>query len=116
MAMPETTTRKDLELDHLLHPAATFDTPMNVVADPDLTVQEKRAILASWASDARAVEAAPQLRRSPCASTVRFADIMDALKHLDGEVPGTSHPTIINRVRRWKKLYCNDRGGRSLFA
>jgi hypothetical protein len=61
--MTETANRKDFELDHLLHPAQAFRTPMDVVADPDMTVQEKRAILASWASDACAVEAAPDLRR-----------------------------------------------------
>jgi hypothetical protein len=36
-----------------------------VLKDPDLTLNEKRAILASWASDACAVEAAPALRRAP---------------------------------------------------
>jgi hypothetical protein len=36
-----------------------------VVNDPDLTLNEKRAILASWASDACAIEAAPGLRRVP---------------------------------------------------
>ena len=55
--MTETANRKDFELDRLLHPAGAFRTPMEVVADPDMTVQEKRAILASWASDACAVEA-----------------------------------------------------------
>ena len=50
------------DLDALLHPAKAFAHPMNVVRDPDLTLNEKRAILASWASDACAVEAAPELR------------------------------------------------------
>ena len=49
---------------------------MDVVNDPDMTVQEKRAILASWASDACAVEAAPDLRRPTgprsCASTTSW--------------------------------------------
>ena len=83
--MTETANRKEFELDHLLHPAGAFRTPMDVVNDPDMTLQEKRAILASWASDACAVEAAPDLRRPPSAPTVRFDDIMDALKRLDGE-------------------------------
>jgi len=80
MAMTETANRKGFELNHLLHPARAFRTPMDVVADPDMTVQEKRAILASWASDACAVKAAPDLRRPPSASLVRFDDVMDALK------------------------------------
>ena len=55
----QTENRKDFDLDRLLHPAGAFRTPMEVVNDPDMTTQEKRAILASWASDACAVEAAP---------------------------------------------------------
>jgi hypothetical protein len=57
--------RTNFDLDDLLHPAQAFGHPSEVVNDPDLTLNEKRAILASWASDACAVEAAPELRRSP---------------------------------------------------
>jgi hypothetical protein len=46
------------DLDALLHPAQAFEHPSDVVNDPDLTLNEKRAILASWASDACAMEAA----------------------------------------------------------
>ena len=48
--------------------------------DPDLTPNEKRAILASWASDACAVEASPALRTSAKGGYVRFDDIMEALR------------------------------------
>jgi hypothetical protein len=72
------------DLDALLHPAQAFDHPSNVVNDPDLTLSEKRAILASWASDACAVEAVPSLRSIPGRTPVRFDDIMDALRQLDG--------------------------------
>jgi hypothetical protein len=51
--------------DDLLHPAQAFSHPSDVVNDPDLTLNEKRAILASWASDACAVESAPAFRRAP---------------------------------------------------
>jgi hypothetical protein len=117
MAMTDTANGKEFQLDYLLHPAGAFRTPMDVVADPDMTAQEKRAILASWASDACAVEAAPGLRRPPSAPTVRFDDIIDALKRLDGEAadkPG--YGKLINRARRWKDLYRSDRGTGSLFA
>lgn len=115
--MTQTVNRKEFELDHLLHPAGAFRTPMDVVNDPDMTVQEKRAILASWASDACAVEAAPELRRPAEAPVVRFDDIMDALKRLDGEAAGKpEYGKFINRARRWKDLYRGQRGGRSLFA
>ena len=82
-----------------------------------MTVQEKRAILASWASDACAVEASPGLRQPPSPPAVRFDDIMDALKRLDGETAEKPvYGKFINRARRWKDLYRGDRGGRSLFA
>jgi len=55
----------ELDLDDLFHPARAFAHPRDVVDDSDLTVNEKRAVLASWASDACAVEAAPALRHAP---------------------------------------------------
>src|ERR1700740_452278 len=72
------------DIDDLLHPAQAFEHPRHVVSDPDLTLNEKRAILASWASDACAIEAAPALRSTPgMGRPVRFDDIMDALRALD---------------------------------
>ena len=41
--------------DALLHPARAYAHPKDVIADDDLTLYEKRAILSSWASDACAV-------------------------------------------------------------
>jgi hypothetical protein len=74
----------DPEFDDLLHPAQAFEHPRDVVDDPDLTVNEKRAILASWASDACAVEAVPTLRRPPGSQRVVAVDeILDALRALD---------------------------------
>jgi hypothetical protein len=74
----------DLELDDLLHPAGAFEHPRDVVGDPDLTLNEKRGILASWASDACAMEAAPALRNPPgCSRPVPVDDILEALCSLD---------------------------------
>ena len=74
----------DLELDDLLHPAGAFSHPRDVVSDPALTLNEKRAILASWASDACAMEAAPGLRKPPgCFRPVPVDDILEALCSLD---------------------------------
>ena len=74
----------DFDIDNLLHPARAFQHPQHVVNDPDLTLNEKRAILASWASDACAIEAAPALRSTPgTGRVIRFDDIMDALRTLD---------------------------------
>lgn len=64
-------------------------------------VNEKRVILASWASDACAIEAAPELRRQGNGRPVSFDDIMEALKVLDGEAHArTDYGKPVNRVRR----------------
>jgi hypothetical protein len=68
----------------LLHPAQAFEHPSHVVNDPDLTLNEKRTILASWASDACASEAVPHLRCAPGGKRpVLFDDVMEALRTLD---------------------------------
>jgi hypothetical protein len=85
------------DLDNLLHPAQAFEHPSNVVNDPDLTLNEKRAILASWASDACAIAAAPALRRTPGGKTpVKFDDVMEALRSLDKQ----EHDDVTARCRR----------------
>ena len=79
--------KKPFDLDDLLHPAQAFDHPLDVVNDDDLTLNEKRAILASWASDACAVEAAPALRQAPGGRRVVPVDeILEALQALDKQV------------------------------
>jgi hypothetical protein len=92
-------TRTNFDLDELLHPAQAFDHPSDVVNDPDLSLNEKRAILASWASDACAVAAAPELRSSPGGSPVRFDDIMDALRTLDKLANGHRYRNVARRRR-----------------
>jgi hypothetical protein len=52
VAMTKENEKELFDLDQLLHPALAFSHPSEVVTDPDLTLNEKRAILASWASDA----------------------------------------------------------------
>ena len=108
---------KEFNIEALLHPASAFRTPMEVVNDPNLTVQEKRAVLAAWASDACAVEASPELRQLASAEPVQFDDIMNALKCLDGETAARpNYAKFINRARRWKDLYRQDGTGPQLFA
>ena len=94
--------RTPFDLDQLLHPAQAFAHPSEVVEDPDLTLNEKRAILASWASDACAVEAAPALRSSACGAPVKFDDIMEALRTLDRQAHGTRYRGMLHR-RRWAR-------------
>jgi len=80
---PETS---DLSLDRLLSPARHFKHPDGVLSDATLDLQEKRAILSSWASDACAVDSMPALRQPPGAEQpVSFDQIMDALRQLDSD-------------------------------
>lgn len=71
------------EIDTLLHPSQLYEHPFEVVSDPDLALDEKRAVLASWASDACAVEAMPALRKGANGRMVAFDEIMEALRALD---------------------------------
>jgi hypothetical protein len=95
-------TDKHFSLDELLHPANAFGHPSEVLDDPDLTINEKRAILASWASDACAIEAAPELRVGP-RTPVRFDDIMDALRTLDKQANGDKYRRVLHRRRIFRK-------------
>lgn len=67
-----------------LRPAIGFQHPRDVLKDPDLTAQDKRAVLASWLSDASAVQDQPHLRwllGTP--EPVPVSAIRDALFRLD---------------------------------
>jgi hypothetical protein len=73
------------DFNALLHPGTIFDHPREVVAHPSLTVAEKRAILASWASDASAIASCPALRApAGLKAPVTIDDILEALRELDG--------------------------------
>jgi hypothetical protein len=104
-------TKTKLDIDELLHPARAFNHPSEVVNDPDLTLNEKRAILASWASDACAVEAAPSLRQGP-ERPVPFDDIMEALRTLDQQAAGAvrSRNPFGARFRRYRSGGDGDHG------
>lgn len=106
------TSRSDdaFDLDDLLHPAQAFGHPSEVVNDPDLTLNEKRAILASWASDACAVESVPALRRIPNGGRpVGFDEVMDALRALDKQASQSGEGGY-RRALRNRRLFSRDRG------
>ncbi len=103
-------TKNEFDLDSLLHPAQAFRHPSDVVNDPDLTLNEKRAILASWASDACAIEAAPALRKSPAGPPVRFDDVMDALRALDRQANALADVASVRRTVRRRMLFGRRRG------
>ena len=75
-----------LDINYLLHPGTTFDQPNDVVAHPELSIAEKRAILASWASDAAAIASCPALRAPEgLKKPVTIDAILEALQALDDE-------------------------------
>jgi hypothetical protein len=81
-----------------------------VLSDPWLTPTQKREVLASWASDVRAVPDAPALRQLDNGTVVRVGDVLRALRSLDvdkgaGRLTGRrirfpSRPTLASR-RSW---------------
>jgi hypothetical protein len=101
----------------LLQPARHHPTPASVLDDPDLDRSEKRAILSSWASDFYAVESCPTLRTIPgVAGSIRLADILAALRTLDGDPPprggASARVTPLRWTKRWRpgarRLYADD--------
>jgi hypothetical protein len=91
-AMRPTTAKHDnvFDLEALLHPGTMFERPRDVVSHPDLDLAEKRAILASWASDASAIASCPALRApTGLKAPVTIDEILEALCALDG---GPRHP------------------------
>ena len=90
--MRPTTAHNDniFDLITLLHPGTTFEHPRDVVSHPDLSLSEKRAILASWASDASAIASCPSLRAPEgLKAPVSIDDVLEALCALDD---GPRHP------------------------
>jgi molecular chaperone IbpA len=83
---PTTATHDNVfDFQALLHPGTVFEHPKDVVSHPELTLAEKRAILASWASDASAIASCPALRAPEgLKSPVSIDAILEALCELDG--------------------------------
>lgn len=88
---PTTATYDNVvDLNALLHPGTAFEHPRDVVSHPTLSLSEKRAILASWASDASAIASCPSLRAPDgLKAPVTIDEILEALRGL-GE--GPRHP------------------------
>ena len=91
------------DLNAILHPGTVFKHPQDVLADATLSRAEKRAILASWASDAAAVSSCPNLRAVPGAnSIVSIDDILEALSSLDHwpRTPPGGRPARLKSIDR----------------
>jgi hypothetical protein len=68
-----------LPADNLLLRKSVFAHPDEVLSDRELSVKDKRSLLASWVSDAFSVENSPSLRQLASGAVVRVGDIMAAL-------------------------------------
>lgn len=73
-----------IDLNAILHPGSVYDHPRDVVADLKISIGEKRAILASWASDAASVTSNPALRElQGSRRLVTIDEVFEALSALD---------------------------------
>jgi len=73
-----------VDLNAIIHPNTVFEHPRDVVAHPALSLSEKRATLASWASDASAIASSPALRAPEgLKAPVTIDEILEALCALD---------------------------------
>ena len=84
--MRPTTALRDnvVDLNAIIHPGTVFEHPRDVVSHPTLSLSEKRAILASWASDASAIASCPSLRAPEgLKAPVKIDEILEALCALD---------------------------------
>jgi hypothetical protein len=82
--------------------AAALMHPDDVMSNLQLTRTQKREILASWSSDARAVHDMPALRQLDNGAIVRVDDVLRALRALDDDARLGQHAPARNRqlVRR----------------
>ena len=69
--------------DLLSRKLVVFAHPDEVLRDGELSIEDKRALLASWVSDAFSMENSPSLRQLQSGAVVRVDDVMEALKSLD---------------------------------
>lgn len=82
---PTTAEGNVFDINALLHPGTVFEHPKDVVGHSGLTTAEKRAILASWASDASAIASCPSKRFPAGLKTpVSIDEILEALCDQDG--------------------------------
>jgi hypothetical protein len=110
----ENSRKTPFDIEALLHPSRAFRHPLDVVRDADMTLAEKRSVLASWASDACANESNPALRASATGNVVNYDDIIDALQSLDaGQSVDASTYAFKRRQRRrrWSDWKGRKRGG-----
>lgn len=97
-----------------------LNSPRDVLNDPRLRLDEKRALLASWASDLHAVENQPMVRKLGNGKVIPLEDILSCLMSLDQESgsgkrsrPPAMHRHAFNRRRNvggWRRKWQINRG------
>jgi hypothetical protein len=99
------------ETDRLSSLTVTFTHPDDVLHSRVLSLAEKRAVLAAWASDAHAVPNLPAMRQIDSGAIVSVDAIMAALSALDASVkserprPAVRSPWVRPRLAfmsRWR--------------
>lgn len=112
---------------HLLSESLTSPLAGNAVAhvlsNPDISLADKRAKLASWASDAKAVPGCPTLRQIEGGTLVPVETILEALKTMEADftaapsakLRGASQGTARRRIsspppgwRWWSRRFRRD--------
>lgn len=74
-----------------VHYTGALRDPQELVEHPQLEPEVKRAILASWASDACAVRSKPTLRKPPeLSDAIPVQDVLAALNSLDSTGKGAA--------------------------
>jgi len=103
----------------LVAPGDVFRHPREVLTHPGLSPGERRAILASWASDASALESAPSMRclKGSKAEPVSVDAVIAALGELDRKpIPATTEASAMRsgrrRLRRFSDIHWYVRPGR----
>jgi hypothetical protein len=104
--------------ESLAHPreATIYMHPDDVTSDPKLTTAAKKAVLASWISDARAIENVPSLRRLDSGAVVDVDAILKGLRSLDeltDDYCGNGKQLLPSARRRSVVLRWLRRGGSS---
>ena len=95
-------------VEPLFHPVSHYDSPDDVLHDAGLSIEERRVILSSWASDMYGVESHPTLRAIPgIPHKLHLHDILTALKRLDDDAdPPPRGGLAMRPPRRFSKLGC----------
>ena len=92
-------------------------TPQEVLNHPSMSVEAKRATLASWASDRHAVPNFPGVRQIENGSLVSLAEILQALRDLDDEPRTDTFSNLVSLAEFRKQHRMRPRPwGRSTFS